>query len=926
MSWLPFYREAVQVLATFETRQPELLALIEEMRTAGLPVIATTDYEIEDGLAGALDEIDPFTFLANFHRSGDDTRLALWRWLAAKWKLSQPVPTSLAGLPVVMANASWFLAWKHARASDDVEVLWRVFQTACESGPHELPNDLWQRALEVRTVGVAKLTIGLFWTNAEKYLSLDSVMQKYLRRYGITPDLAAIASSIVDYRELLARVHEALGFDHIHISREAWETRNAPEAEPQVLAGRKKRYWCGGHQWGADSQLPRFLKDQEWQNGYTRSDATPAARSSLELFDKIRPGDALAIKGGNPQSLTIYALGTVNRREDITRTLKLTGLHKVEPKRQFSSLPVLSSATWTKTLFEVTDPRDIALIFGHEDASQVLEAEPQDDAPQVLELPQVLAEDEDVPPLPDDAALNLIFYGPPGTGKTYRMTEESVFLIDAAVPTLPANDGASGNIDRAALKSRFDDLRDAGRIEFATFHQSFGYEEFVEGLRPRVDAEGAARFEVRDGVLKRIALRATGAMLEPSQPGRASFEQLWSALEEKIESDPKWEMPGLSTRSRWILEIDGETVRAQNLGGVERAYQAPLAYVRAVWEKLRDGPRASHNAVRSILQKGAQTHLIGAVVEELKRLQAQTTPGANTWGNVPTASDLEERGRAWLNGSREWKLKPPGKWPRFVLVIDEINRGNVSKILGELITLLEDDKRTACENAVSITLPSSLERFALPPNLYVRGTMNTADKSLALLDVALRRRFEFRELAPRFEVCRDLTPAMRQVLAELNHRLTLVRDREHRIGHAFFVRAQDEKGFNRAFERKVIPLLQEFFANDWESLRLVLGEKGARKGGFIRPFGARDDEDGDAGAGFGGGYSHGGTRWQWWLDEAPDEGLSCLETLARNYGIREDSGLVPQAPELELPVAESPHAAEEADALDDLKPEPQADS
>ena len=162
-----------------------------------------------------------------------------------------------------------------------------------------------------------------------------------------------------------------------------------------------------------------------------------------------------------------------------------------------------------------------------------------------------------------------------------------------------------------------------------------------------------------------------------------------------------------------------------------------------------------------------------------------------------------------------------------MLIVDEINRGNISKILGELITLLEDDKRLGRENELTVTLPYSRESFGLPSNLYLIGTMNTADKSLALLDVALRRRFEFEELAPNFGVC-GLAPEMRTVLEELNRRITLRKDRDHRIGHAFFMGVgSDVDTFNAAFHRKIMPLLQEYFFNDWKAF----GTLSARKTG-----------------------------------------------------------------------------------------------
>ena len=178
-------------------------------------------------------------------------------------------------------------------------------------------------------------------------------------------------------------------------------------------------------------------------------------------------------------------------------------------------------------------------------------------------------------------------------------------------------------------------------------------------------------------------------------------------------------------------------------------------------------------------------------------------------------------------------LKPLGECPRHVLVIDEINRGNISKILGELITLIEPDKRLGAENSMVVTLPYTKDRFGVPGNLHILGTMNTADKSIALVDVALRRRFEFEELRPDFTICKKLSPHMREVLDVLNRRICLRKDRDHQIGHSYFIKVSNEAEFNRVFARQVIPLLQEYFYNDWDGLRFVLGEKNKKTGVII---------------------------------------------------------------------------------------------
>ncbi|HZH29908.1 MAG TPA: AAA family ATPase [Pyrinomonadaceae bacterium] len=178
-----------------------------------------------------------------------------------------------------------------------------------------------------------------------------------------------------------------------------------------------------------------------------------------------------------------------------------------------------------------------------------------------------------------------------------------------------------------------------------------------------------------------------------------------------------------------------------------------------------------------------------------------------------------------------WRLHGEAA-PKYLLVIDEINRANIAKVLGELITLIEDDKRLGEANELTVRLPASGERFGVPPNLYVLGTMNTADRSIALLDLALRRRFTFVEMRPQPSVIDPPVVAgvnLRTLLARLNERIAALRDRDHQIGHSYLMRLTGLQDLHFAWYRRVVPLLQEYFYNDGERLKAVIG------GRFVRP-------------------------------------------------------------------------------------------
>ncbi len=411
------------------------------------------------------------------------------------------------------------------------------------------------------------------------------------------------------------------------------------------------------------------------------------------------------------------------------------------------------------------------------------------------------------PPLPETVdgehhPENIILYGPPGTGKTFSTTRRALELL--RVKEIPEDPSAQGEMFRLFQRHE--------RVEFVTFHQSYGYEEFVEGLRPVIES-GQVNYEVHPGVLKRVAKKAREAYEAATRrdgAGPDDFDELWRRLWEKLATPqrrPSSEMDCLLQRG-----TSDATLRVRKLdpssGEVIEEY--------AAMSVTRDGLRLVW-ARRSELGEDATTTALQTKLRELRSTGAHGTALWVAW-------------RALWDEAREVERKPPRRpIPQFVLVIDEINRGNISKILGELITLLEPDKRLGMPNALSLRLAYTPdETFALPPNLHVLGTMNTADRSIALIDVALRRRFTFEETPPRPELLRGEPPTelgelAARVLAKINARIRYLLDADHQIGHAYLLGVSTYEGLRDVFVRRVIPLLYEYFHGAPAQVAAVLG-------------------------------------------------------------------------------------------------------
>jgi hypothetical protein len=407
---------------------------------------------------------------------------------------------------------------------------------------------------------------------------------------------------------------------------------------------------------------------------------------------------------------------------------------------------------------------------------------------------------------------NLILFGPPGTGKTYCTAAEAVRLCGEEVPE-----------DRDDLMAVYQGLLAAGRIEFVTFHQSMAYEEFVEGRQPMTGADDGEdtstagfRLETVPGIFRRIARRAE------TNGGKGSFE---------IETT--------------VSDALSETTQSITLprGHPEKLY------------KIGEFPPVQSGSYRQFAQDVASqlandfpagfklAQFKQALIDEAASNGSPEPEGG--WENHNMANWMSHPSQAWLvpvEDSGESGDPNSMSAPRhFVLIIDEINRANISKVFGELITLLEPDKRLGQPNQLTVRLPYSGDEFGVPSNLHIVGTMNTADRSIALLDTALRRRFTFREIMPNPAVLKEAAARtgidLPTLLTIINERIEYLYDRDHQIGHAYFIGCDTRADVDEVMRHKVIPLLAEYFFEDWGKIAAVLGDldthDGPIEGGFL---------------------------------------------------------------------------------------------
>jgi len=836
-TWVPFYMEFADALLPFINKRDELLERLNKMfQSIGMP----SPFREKDK---PMDDVDPFSVFGCFNKGiSNENRIRIITAIAKEFGIKAAIPSDFDGIPVLNNMRAYFFAFKGDphRGEHDIDNLWQLFRFALNYADNSSEQD--RSYFEIHYDPVLKqsiirwnITMGLFWIRPYAYINLDERNRKYLAMGQAFPPVDIVISeklkkvpSAVEYTRIIDECKAAMEHPNcsirnfVELSNAAWRATTAVQpAQPPA----DDEYWPSLEEFD-----PKLSKD-DWKK-YILEVELPHHPDPMKMLKgmMLLGGEATCKKLAD-----VYG-GTYNRYVGCTASFGRRA------KKYFH----LDTHT--------TDERDRVYIIpfqgrwigaeGGNNYSYRIRPELME-ALQEIDLSGIspyVTEDEK--PM-TDVRLNTILYGPPGTGKTYHTVIYAVAIIENRTLASVTEE------DYNAVLERYNEYKEQGRIEFTTFHQSFGYEEFIEGIRPTVTVEdetdngGDVRYSVQSGIFKRFCERAE----RPTNVGTSDYgindnPTIWKVSLDGTGDNPirteclqkghiriAWDEYGeIITDTTDFSKHGGRVVLNAFINNMQigdivfSCYSAStidaIGVVTGDYEWHDEYPRLKRLRKVKWIVKGIQENIVS-----LNGGTAMTLASVYRLNNISLTDvyQLIEKHRPTAT------LVQPEK-KNYVFIIDEINRGNISKIFGELITLLEESKRVGKPEGMTARLPYSQKPFGVPDNVYIIGTMNTADRSIAVIDTALRRRFLFREMQPDAQVLDGATVegvSISDMLNRMNKRIAVLYDREHTIGHAYFIKLKDNSTVEmlaEIFRNNIIPLLQEYFYEDYEKIRLVLGD------------------------------------------------------------------------------------------------------
>lgn len=518
----------------------------------------------------------------------------------------------------------------------------RELFTQAVNRPESVDESFFNRAFAIKRVGIHNLTQTLFLISPRTFFPIDQRFREALgERFSLPKRQSEFSWS--NYKKLLVDLKDAFNCEYYELNLWLYLSNSKKLVNNQSIF----------HQISLNKS-----SDDKWNASIDQGDLIVDVSDRVEpFFEQIKRGDIVLVRQG---SVKAKGMGIVLEKEHRSSTESRYRFHLIWMNKQEANFLTKIDVHQFSRAGEVE--QHFRNIDSYDATFEILDRFIQRE-PARIELQNVVV---------DTMPRNTIIFGPPGTGKTWEAERRAVQIVD-------------GHIDEGQYwRERFKTLYEQERIEFVTFHQNYGYEDFIEGIRPIMAGSGSAKnvaYDLKPGIFKKLCSRAEANQLD-----------------------------------------------------------------------------------------------------------------------------------------------------NYVLLIDELNRGNIAKIFGELISLIEESRRIGSRHETRVKLPISGDIFGVPNNLYIIGTMNTADRSIQLLDTALRRRFRFVELMPNLDhkkiasIVDDINVS--KLLRIMNQRIVFLLDREHQIGHTYFFDIDVIDDLAHAFKYRIFPLLQEYFFDDWSKIQVVLGDNG----------------------------------------------------------------------------------------------------
>ena len=757
-TWMPIYTELAQRLLSFKDNRHDLMDLIYNNN-----VLKQYTSYLHQQNGQPLNDIDPLSFMGIFNRGNSfENRKVMLSEIKAVLNLSNDVPEDFDGIPVLDNRKSFYLSWDNeAMVSKSCSNLWNFFASFMADDLKEQDfNDL----LNQNGMGLAMITIPLFWCKPNDFLSLDSRNVKYLNSYGINIQI----NDFTSYKNLLKEVKNKMSIGNIReksfpeISYNAWKQKKATRYW-LYAPGDNAAYWDEFYNlgimaigWDEIGDLSDFAKKPDIKNKmieiYGSKDGPQAYKNFVQctwdFAKEMNIGDVVFVKQGLYKVLG-YGIVTSDYYFDKNRN-EFCHVRTMDWKKK--GVWEHPGQAVQKTLTDITNYTDyvekLKALFMNTDINQFKN---------ILSLKK-----------------NIILQGAPGTGKTYNTAALALSICGEPIPEKHAD-----------VMKRYDKLQKEGRIGFCTFHQSMDYEDFVEGIKPKTENEQIT-YEIEAGIFKTMCTNA--------EKGNAiridNFQESWNKLIDYLDENDFVSVELLSGKGSFRVELN-----EYGTGLANRTYE------NGVFEKDK------------WIQGKSKFFNYDQLYNIYRGLPGTPAGGHDNYRKAIVAKMKKDFS---LLDYKETEIGENGK--NYVLIIDEINRGNVSKIFGELITLLESDKRIGGNHPIKVTLPYSKESFGVPSNLYIIGTMNTTDRSVGSIDYAVRRRFAFVTLKANKQILVDKYGEVSKQVKLFDYVYTFLNDdKKHpdmdiddlMVGHSYFM-ADDDKELKLKLEYEIIPLIREY--------------------------------------------------------------------------------------------------------------------